>query len=900
MKKLLAFISVICIIFMIGTMSVSAENTLFDFEDSADIEAVSVSPASGSEIKVTDDPDDSKNKCLHITDTSTSSLSLAEIPFGKSITTKVEISFRAMFTSYGVYNVVLLNNDPNKAIVSFIGREDGKLYTYNGGTQVSIGNYELDKWYDVKISADPATNKFDLTVDDDEFKGYTFRNSSSAISSFRAGSVTASLADYYVDDISIPFVESAKIPLKTATPVEQISLAKADDDKPNLDYLAFPTLAEVEENKIAVGYKRGYQHARDYSDLEVTYIDKTTGKVISREAIESSTEVCYQNPDFITMPNGDTYCYTDIQKPGTGRIGVTTHKYNKNTGEWDLLADQFYCDKGIQYGYMFDGICDGNRLYMLAMAFPTLENKGYGRSVHVLYTDDNGLSWKHLASLTDLIDVSINESGFMLYKDEILVLSRGDDSSIHMYRIDKQGNLKKYNNITATYSNIWQAARPKLFTYNDRYYFSIRSFPNRGNLNYQEYTVFEFNPETLEVTSGTILDTRNGSAGDAYYGEHYINEKDGKKYIHFIVHATKFTNYPSIDDYVFAFDDLFSSGKRQINIDSDNTITLTGNKGEGKIIIAYYNNEKLSDVKVYLPESADKLKLSKSALCDKIKVMWWSDKFVALCDAKTVEFKDEENSLVGKYISILGDSISSYEGYSNDTSVNTTLGQNAPSSLYNPKKSTFINMPVEDTWWMQLINKTGMKLLVNNTWGGSRVFGDTDSSVRYNTYQYRWDNLHSDVGALKGTNPDIILVFIGVNDLRSNNNTIGSFETINFDALIKDNNGEYTYSTPTTFAEAYAVMMHKIANKYPDAKIYCANSLPKGAIDVSLTDAQIENVNSIIFGIADKFGINKVDLCHNLQLPETYVTEYTVDGLHPNAKGMDLITKVFVDALNKN
>ena len=118
--------------------------------------------------------------------------------------------------------------------------------------------------------------------------------------------------------------------------------------------------------------------------------------------------------------------------------------------------------------------------------------------------------------------------------------------------------------------------------------------------------------------------------------------------------------------------------------------------------------------------------------------------------------------------------------------------------------------------------------------------------------------------------------------------------------MIQKNNGTFTYATPTNFAEAYAIMMHKIINKYTDAKVYCTNSLPKEAFDKPFTDAQIKQFSDIIFGVADKFGINKIDLTNNLKVPATYSTsEYTADGLHPNAKGMDLFTDVFYDALTK-
>jgi len=250
-----------------------------------------------------------------------------------------------------------------------------------------------------------------------------------------------------------------------------------------------------------------------------------------------------------------------------------------------------------------------------------------------------------------------------------------------------------------------------------------------------------------------------------------------------------------------------------------------------------------------------------------------------------------------KYFSILGDSISSYGGYSDDASVNTTLSQNVASGLYRGDAPI---IQADDTWWMQTVKETGMKLLVNNTWGGARVFGPGETEVRYNTYKYRCDNLHSDTGALSGTNPDVIAVYIGINDVRNNYDTIGTFESINFDALINENNGTFTYATPTTFAEAYVIMIHKVIKKYPDADVYCFNLLPEPESNKRSTQKQVEFTNSIIFKIADKFGLNKVDLYNKTGINVSNVSKYTKDGLHPIEEGMDLIAKVFVDALSKN
>ena len=49
--------------------------------------------------------------------------------------------------------------------------------------------------------------------------------------------------------------------------------------------------------------------------------------------------------------------------------------------------------------------------------------------------------------------------------------------------------------------------------------------------------------------------------------------------------------------------------------------------------------------------------------------------------------------------------------------------------------------------------------------------------------------------------------------------TTGSYEAVNFDTLITVQDGKYVYATPTTVAEGYAVMLHKIKTTHPNAKL---------------------------------------------------------------------------------
>ena len=65
--------------------------------------------------------------------------------------------------------------------------------------------------------------------------------------------------------------------------------------------------------------------------------------------------------------------------------------------------------------------------------------------------------------------------------------------------------------------------------------------------------------------------------------------------------------------------------------------------------------------------------------------------------------------LKSKYISILGASTSTFDGFSNASSYNSSIINNAS---YYP--TTEILTDVNDTWWMRVINALELKLCVNN------------------------------------------------------------------------------------------------------------------------------------------------------------------------------------------
>lgn len=250
--------------------------------------------------------------------------------------------------------------------------------------------------------------------------------------------------------------------------------------------------------------------------------------------------------------------------------------------------------------------------------------------------------------------------------------------------------------------------------------------------------------------------------------------------------------------------------------------------------------------------------------------------------------------LNGKYVSILGDSISTFKGYSNTSSVNTTIGKNAHRYEAGPAdtkpKSYCLLESVNDTWWMNFANRSGMSLLANNSWAGSQVFGGEASGGRVIPAAYldRCVNLHDNTlennPENKAINPDVIFVYLGINDYNFNRSEVGSGE-IDYAALL-DSNGDYV--TPNTFGEAYGIMLHKMQKAYPDAQIFVMTLLPENMYSVDRT--AWEQHNFYIRAAAEYYGIPVVDLATNCAITWDNYSKYMIDKIHPTTEGMKLIS----------
>ncbi len=169
----------------------------------------------------------------------------------------------------------------------------------------------------------------------------------------------------------------------------------------------------------------------------------------------------------------------------------------------------------------------------------------------------------------------------------------------------------------------------------------------------------------------------------------------------------------------------------------------------------------------------------------------------------------------GKKISILGDSISTLDPYSNDYGVPRYYDKDHYKDGYNGDAT--IPISLKDTYWGNIIRRFDAELGVSETWRGTCV-AESDQNRAMDSDK-RIGNLDN-----KGT-PDVILFYGGTNDV--SNNSI----------------------TPESFATHYNNALTKMKAAYPNAKIIAILPCqPSGCNDynaVAIPACKAQNVEYI-------------------------------------------------------
>ena len=229
---------------------------------------------------------------------------------------------------------------------------------------------------------------------------------------------------------------------------------------------------------------------------------------------------------------------------------------------------------------------------------------------------------------------------------------------------------------------------------------------------------------------------------------------------------------------------------------------------------------------------------------------------------------------IDKKVSIIGDSISTFSGYLPDGY-----------SAYYPKSGADVNS-VEDTWWKKVLNKTGMTLLKNASWASSAVAGDDTQGAIVASSDSRIDDL-----ADGSTTPDIIIVLMGTNDF-ARSYQIGTFT---------DTDTIPTASNVADFKPAYAKMLYKIQQAYPDAKVFVCTLIPRtfsggGYPAKDQNNESLYAFNKAIKDVAEMMNCSIIDINMdsgiNMQnLSEHFIRETSGSYIHPLASGHAMIAE---------
>ena len=263
----------------------------------------------------------------------------------------------------------------------------------------------------------------------------------------------------------------------------------------------------------------------------------------------------------------------------------------------------------------------------------------------------------------------------------------------------------------------------------------------------------------------------------------------------------------------------------------------------------------------------------------------------------------------GKYLSVLGDSISSYCNICNDTSANVTIGDNAP---FYPTWSHNVCRP-SLTYWGKVIDDLGMKTCIVNSWSGSSAYGrDFGKNMLI-----RCQDLHRDGGTPDDPSddilPEVILIYMSANDINGGSPLDSELlEIISSGADKKDmdawfasvveraerEGGAEKGKTFLNYAAAYALSMKEMKRRYPDAEYFCMTLQQTNHPNTLKSFERYYNYNKTIKALAEYFGATVVDFADDeITFENCHAYAGDMHSLHPTAVGHKVMAEKIIEAM---
>lgn len=203
-----------------------------------------------------------------------------------------------------------------------------------------------------------------------------------------------------------------------------------------------------------------------------------------------------------------------------------------------------------------------------------------------------------------------------------------------------------------------------------------------------------------------------------------------------------------------------------------------------------------------------------------------------------------------------------------------------------------------DTWWAQVIEHLGGRLLSNASYSGSMVegagFPASSSPERV-----------SQLAGPNGQAPDVVLVFMGTNDYgwggaaaQAAGRSQAAPRCLDFAAVPEAVAGAAGPDALALFARSYDLMLSRLRAAYPNAAVWCL-TLPPGreigktrpAFAYSLRGVELDAYNR---AIADAVRANG---CHLADVRALGFDYEASDGTHPTKRGMRQLAEMTLAAM---
>lgn len=225
----------------------------------------------------------------------------------------------------------------------------------------------------------------------------------------------------------------------------------------------------------------------------------------------------------------------------------------------------------------------------------------------------------------------------------------------------------------------------------------------------------------------------------------------------------------------------------------------------------------------------------------------WSSDNYNITSSVTIKatYKEGTNNYQGKSFAIIGDSISTYSNYI----------PKGFASFY-PYPTADVN-DVNMTWWMQVINKLGGTLFVNNSYSGTCVADQsTNATKNYSRLEYT---------KLQNEAPDVILIYMGSNDCYASSVSLNAFDL------------------------GYKEMIENLKKICPNSEIVLC-SLATTSFYSATKQA---SCNEIIHKYGKEFNLKVVEM------KDVDLSNYLVDSAHPKHEGMKKFAEGVIEGLLK-